>query len=68
MILRVQKIENLVERQALLVAMRELKRLKTCFEEEEDLEIDLDNWVQGKISQIEDDIVDTFKMQRDQLV
>ena len=50
------------------MAMRELKRLKTYFEDEEDLEIDLDNWVQGKISQIQDDIVDTFKMQRDRLV
>ena len=45
MIIKVQKIEALVDRQALLVAMRELKKLKEEFTEEENLDKDLKNWV-----------------------
>ena len=68
MIIKVQKIEALVDRQALLVAMRELKKLKEEFTEEENLDKDLKNWVQGKIDQSQEAIINTFKIQRDQLV
>ena len=46
---KVQKIENLVQKQALLVALRELRILKSEMNSEEDIEKELKNWVQGKV-------------------
>ena len=48
-ILKVQKVEKLVDKQALLVALRELRTLKATVNSEEDLENDLKQWVKNKL-------------------
>ena len=67
-ILKVQKVEKLVEKQALLVALRELRTLKATVNSEEDLEHDLKQWVKSKLQTIKDSIIKTFKKQREKLV